>query len=163
MIGKTVLDADFYKYGNYALAIASGFGVQTRHDACLTVINGEIYAEKFGIQQTGPGAIKKIEKDSNRFEESYFEEFNKDCTLPVYYGYSDTYFVQTTITDVIHPGEEYAVADLDNGGVYQVLFDERSSNTLILNEFGQTSITNTTASEFKEQLGEKYQPLIKVE
>ena len=101
--------ADLYSRGNTALVVTEGFAFKATHDACFKVIDGTIFATKFGLESAGPSSVKRTKDDVEEYGFDMYDRIKKDIQLELYYG--DKYYILTTLDRVFHTQSDYVVYD----------------------------------------------------
>lgn len=162
------LEAMLYQWGSTAAVLGDGFGVKTRHDACLDVIDGVAHATKFGISPAG--TIKATINEYRRREAESDDDFQfidrtEHCTLSLYRADGE-HFLPTTLGErwVGHHSEPLHLIDTEqNNRVYNTAFDSREQGVLLMYERGEQSVRREPTDDVKAAVGGRYRPVISVE
>lgn len=164
MAGKTNVNADLYSVGRTATIITDRFAFQARNDACVKVVDGRLMATKFGLQRTGPGAVKntreRVEEAENA-DENYYDRINENVRLELYDA--DNYYIPTTLDRIFADHNDYAVYDKETSQIYRVSFDQQEQGMYNLIGINVSTIQKVDTDSLSSNLRSRYIPLIKIE
>lgn len=164
MVRKTNVNADLYSIARTATIITDGFAFQARNDACVKEVDGRLMATKFGLQRTGPRAVKNTRErveEAENVDENYYDRIKENVRLELYHA--DNYYIPMTLDRIFADHNDYAVYDKETSRIYRVSFDQQEQGMYNLIGINESTVQKVDTDSLSSNLRSRYIPLVKIE
>lgn len=153
--------AELYRLGRTATVITEGFAFQTKNDAALREIDGEVKATKFGVHQVGPSSVRATREEYKETDGEIFDTVEKNTSVTLYFDNSD-YYIKSNIVRVFVQNN-YALYDRENQVIYNIRYDDVNDREYNLVGSTTNTVQKISSDEFEDNVGSRYTPLVKIE
>lgn len=153
------VSGDLYVVGRTASLVMTGLAIETTHDACLEVIDGEVRATKFGLYEITPSKAVGISERADGPDRDIYDSVERGVDVRLFHAGSN-YWLPTTLERAFFDDEYYAVYDTENDVCWRPAHDQRELHIVNLFSFDKKSVEQLTTEEFEAELHNRFMPLV---